>query len=119
MSPVPSTAWRCSHCGEEVDGGFAVCWNCDTDCEGHSDPSFEPVTTPVQEVEEVNPPSPLATLLMVVFFPAAIVYLLVTLLFPPHKRQWQFNLTWLFVFTTVVAVVLGIGKLLLQIWSGV
>ena len=25
-------AWRCPHCGESVEGQFAVCWRC-----GHSD----------------------------------------------------------------------------------
>ena len=28
-TPDPATEpWRCRHCGEEVDGIFAQCWNC-------------------------------------------------------------------------------------------
>ena len=26
----PSPPWRCPGCGEEVDAGFEVCWNCQT-----------------------------------------------------------------------------------------
>jgi len=25
---VDSSPWRCAHCGERVDAGFDLCWNC-------------------------------------------------------------------------------------------
>jgi hypothetical protein len=28
--PAPAVAWTCPGCGEQVDGHFAVCWNCET-----------------------------------------------------------------------------------------
>jgi hypothetical protein len=28
QSPDLTTDWRCTRCGEEVDAGFAECWNC-------------------------------------------------------------------------------------------
>jgi hypothetical protein len=27
-SPVIGKAWRCTVCGEDIDGGFEICWNC-------------------------------------------------------------------------------------------
>ncbi|MBT2972044.1 MAG: hypothetical protein B6D72_04110 [gamma proteobacterium symbiont of Ctena orbiculata] len=26
--PVSGTAWRCAVCGERIEPGFEVCWNC-------------------------------------------------------------------------------------------
>ncbi|MBO8085069.1 MAG: DUF2007 domain-containing protein [Marichromatium sp.] len=26
----PTPAWTCPHCGEQVEAGFALCWNCAT-----------------------------------------------------------------------------------------
>lgn len=28
QSSESSPAWRCGHCGEMVDAGFDLCWNC-------------------------------------------------------------------------------------------
>ena len=41
VDQVPSLPWQCSVCSEEVDGGFAVCWNCGTAFDGTVDPAFE------------------------------------------------------------------------------
>lgn len=27
-SPVSGKAWMCPVCGEDIDGGFEICWNC-------------------------------------------------------------------------------------------
>jgi len=27
----PAPTWRCPRCGEEIDGRFAACWQCDTE----------------------------------------------------------------------------------------
>jgi hypothetical protein len=26
--PVSGNAWQCTVCGESIDGGFEICWNC-------------------------------------------------------------------------------------------
>jgi hypothetical protein len=31
--------WKCSECGEEVEDGFNVCWNCQTDKDGIPPPA--------------------------------------------------------------------------------
>ena len=33
--------WKCSLCGEEVSGDFAVCWSCGATRDGAADPGFE------------------------------------------------------------------------------
>jgi hypothetical protein len=30
LSPSKIAAWRCPACGEQIDGGFEICWNCAT-----------------------------------------------------------------------------------------
>jgi hypothetical protein len=32
--------WTCSKCGEEIDGGYEVCWSCGTSMDGVEDPDF-------------------------------------------------------------------------------
>lgn len=74
-----SEPWTCSHCHEEVEATFDVCWSCGASREGQTDPTFqsdahreldddhasrepesshvEPVSPPVQE--DYTPPLPL------------------------------------------------------------
>lgn len=28
LAQLPQRHWRCTHCGEDVEGGFEQCWNC-------------------------------------------------------------------------------------------
>lgn len=30
--PVAGDPWRCTVCGESIDPGFEICWNCATPC---------------------------------------------------------------------------------------
>jgi len=32
LSEKVMTAWICASCGEEIEGQFAVCWNCGNSC---------------------------------------------------------------------------------------
>ncbi|HUY88148.1 MAG TPA: DUF2007 domain-containing protein [Pirellulales bacterium] len=40
--------WKCSLCGEEVEGDFAVCWSCGATRDGAADPGFEKDVEPAE-----------------------------------------------------------------------
>ena len=41
--------WTCPACGEQVDAGFALCWQCGTDCAGRPAEDFKPAVASVQD----------------------------------------------------------------------
>lgn len=44
---VADGPWHCLSCGESVDAGFCVCWQCGATREGEEDVGFEPAVQPV------------------------------------------------------------------------
>jgi hypothetical protein len=45
-------SWTCSHCGENLESQFEVCWNCGTSNEGELNPEFESY----REIAPKHPP---------------------------------------------------------------
>jgi hypothetical protein len=115
---APSSNWKCPDCGAEVDAGFEVCWACGTAHDGTADPDFEVATAPIIDTDRVDAPSPWLAALMVLFFPALIVYGIMKLLFPLRAGHRQFTIRSLLLVIALVAIVLGcwkwLGSLLLR-----
>ena len=50
-------SWTCSKCGEVIEAGFDVCWECGTAADGTEDPWFQtadatgPIYDPVEDAE--------------------------------------------------------------------
>ena len=78
-----------------------MCWACGTSHDGKPDPDFEVATAPIEEVHDASPPPPWLAALMVLFFPAALFYGLIKLLFPIIERRLQFTLASLFFWITL------------------
>jgi len=85
----PKSIWNCPNCNAEVDAGFDVCWACGTSYDGTLDPNFAVATAPIVEVDHAEPPSPWTALLLLVFFPALVIYGIVKLAFPLRERRLQ------------------------------
>jgi len=105
--------WNCPRCGAEVDAGYEVCWACGTSRDGTPDPDFEVATAPIVEADHVDPPSPWAALLMVLFAPALAIYGLTKLAFPLEQRRLGAALK-----AAVVLALLAIVVFSLFTWLG-
>lgn len=53
-----ATPWHCSACGEEVSGGFEVCWQCGAGRDGTADPQFQRERTDDEAPPDRNEWSP-------------------------------------------------------------
>lgn len=47
-SKAAAQAWKCPACGEQVDAGFELCWQCGADRTGRTAEDFKSAVTPVQ-----------------------------------------------------------------------
>ncbi|MDP7020102.1 MAG: hypothetical protein QGG36_30170 [Pirellulaceae bacterium] len=103
-----TSGWTCPNCGVNIYEGFDVCWACGTNRDGKADPDFEVATAPIMDVEDESPLPAWLAGLMILCFPAFLLYLLTRVFFPFEERRPQFTLTSLFVSMTVVAVLLGL-----------
>jgi len=73
---VGQAAWTCQRCGVEVDAEYEVCWSCGATPDGTNDPQFQVEAANPAEDDEPRAASPWLAVLLALFPPAFIVYML-------------------------------------------